>query len=557
MSTASGASASASPLLGRPKSVSTAAAASSAPGSPSLSALRGSDRRGSTSNARAVCEGRYVLGDILGSGNFGKVYNALDKQTGQFVAVKEIGCQNFGEAAVNSIMLEAELLSSLDHRNIVKFLQVDQTPEHIFFVMELISSGSLYSTLKKFGTLTEQLCVIYVAQALRGLKYMHGKGLVHGDIKADNILLTKEGKVKLVDFGTSAMLNAKQESALGTPFWMSPEVINMEGAVPASDVWSLGCTIIELVDGKPPFYDMPPMAAMFKMVEEAHPPIPEGISPELTDFLMRCFVRKPEERATCSQLLEHPWILKLLPAGTANESDEDDSDPKRHSTGDVFDRTRAADPRRGTGGSGSYQKMKKSDDPKKGKNAAMGTIGDRRVPETDEELFEGITKIESVEYQNGDKFKGQLNEAGKRHGLGVYTMKNGTIYRGQFKQGKPHGFGEYKYPNGDVYIGEFKHDLFHGSGKYISASGMIHEGQYLDGKRHGQGTMTAANGSVYTGGYNNDAMEGFGVYKYASGDTYKGMFKDNKFHGHGCYTFAANSSKIEGEFADGKPKPAK
>ena len=88
----------------------------------------------------------------------------------------------------------------------MKNLEVDQTDEYIFFVMELISSGSLYDTLNKFGTLTEQLCVIYIAQVLRGLRYLHGKSLTHGDIKADNILLTKEGKVKLVDFGVAATL---------------------------------------------------------------------------------------------------------------------------------------------------------------------------------------------------------------------------------------------------------------------------------------------------------------------------------------------------------------
>jgi hypothetical protein len=131
---------------------------------------------------RSVCGGRYLIGECVGRGNFGKVYNALDKNTGQFVAVKEIGCSNFGKAAINAIMLEADLLSSLDHKNIVKNLEVDQTEDHIFFVMELISSGSLYDTLNKFGTLTEQLCVIYMVQVLRGLRYLHGRGLTHGDI---------------------------------------------------------------------------------------------------------------------------------------------------------------------------------------------------------------------------------------------------------------------------------------------------------------------------------------------------------------------------------------
>ena len=531
----------------------TSAFASSEPVRPRASSLasttespqrKKSNGNNAGSKTRSVCNGRYLIGECVGRGNFGKVYNALDKDTGQFVAVKEIGCANFGKAAINAIMLEADLLSSLDHKNIVKNLDTDQTEEHIFFVMELISSGSLYDTLNKFGTLTEQLCVIYITQVLRGLRYLHNKSLVHGDIKADNILLTKEGKVKLVDFGTSAMLNAKQESALGTPFWMAPEVINMEGAVTASDVWSLGCTVVELVAGAPPYYDLPPMTAMFRMVEEAHPALPEGISVELEAFLLACFTRDASQRPSCAQLLKHAWILALQQSRTADSSD-DESDDKRHSTGSsLLSSSSARDPRRGTGGSGGAIKKKQSP------REAL----ERTLPSSDDELLAGLEKIESVTYQNGDCYRGQLNANGKRHGVGVYSMANGTTYRGDFKAGKPHGFGEYRYPNSDVYIGQFKYDLFHGVGRYIAASGMTHEGEYREGKRHGNGSMLAKNGSSYTGGYANDLMEGFGVYKYPSGDTYKGMFKTNKLHGQGCYFFAANGSKIDGEFCDGKPK---
>lgn len=446
------------------------------------------------------------------------------------------------------------VISSVDHKNIVKNGGWTRTRRRntFSFVMELISSGSLYDTLNKFGTLTEQLCVIYITQVLRGLRYLHNKSLVHGDIKADNILLTKEGKVKLVDFGTSAMLNAKQESALGTPFWMAPEVINMEGAVPASDVWSLGCTVVELVAGAPPYYDLPPMTAMFRMVEERHPPLPEAVSPELRAFLLACFTRDPTQRPSCAQLLRHPWILALQqPRGPDSSDDDEEEADKRHSTGSsVLEPGSARDRRRGTGGSGgggaSRSAIKKSRSPRE----AL----ERTLPGSDDELLAGLDKIEAVTYQNGDKYRGQLNANGKRHGVGVYSMANGTTYRGDFKAGKPHGFGEYRYPNGDLYLGQFKYDLFHGVGRYIAASGMTHEGEYREGKRHGNGSMTAQNGSSYTGGYANDLMEGFGVYKYPSGDTYKGMFKANKLHGQGCYFFAANGSKIDGEFCDGKPK---
>lgn len=128
----------------------------------------------------------------------------------------------------------------------------------------------------------EKLVALYMSQVLQGLLYLHEQGVIHRDIKGANILTVKEGTVKLADFGvaTKAVPGAAHESGVvGTPYWMAPEVIELNGATTASDIWSLGCTVIELLDCKPPYHHLQTMAALFRVVNDDHPPLPESASP--------------------------------------------------------------------------------------------------------------------------------------------------------------------------------------------------------------------------------------------------------------------------------------
>lgn len=118
-----------------------------------------------------------------------------------------------------------------------------------------------------------------MAQVLQGLLYLHEQGVIHRDIKGANILTTKEGLVKLADFGVATKASGlDQSSVVGTPYWMAPEVIELSGAVTASDIWSLGCTVIELIEGRPPYHKLQPMQALFRIVNDEHPPIPGSAS---------------------------------------------------------------------------------------------------------------------------------------------------------------------------------------------------------------------------------------------------------------------------------------
>ncbi|GAA5940349.1 uncharacterized protein JCM15063_002609 [Sporobolomyces koalae] len=261
----------------------------------------------------------YQLGECIGKGQFGTVYRALNLNTGQVVAVKRIKLEGKTEAEIEQLSNEVSLLQRLNHPAIVRYQGLLRSENYLNIVLEYAESGSLQTTLRQFGQLPEGLVASYVVKILEGLAYLHEQGVVHCDLKAANILSTKTGNTKLSDFGVSLNLHAIKNTqgfgngakdVQGTPNWMAPEVIEMKGALPASDIWSLGCTICELIDGKPPYADLVAMSAMFRIVEdESGPPVPASSSPELRSFLARCFKKEPQERPTALELFEDPWLL--------------------------------------------------------------------------------------------------------------------------------------------------------------------------------------------------------------------------------------------------------
>ncbi|KAF4550015.1 Cytokinesis-like protein 3 [Elsinoe fawcettii] len=252
----------------------------------------------------------YQLGDCLGKGAFGSVYRALNWGTGETVAIKQIRLADLPKGADTSLQMEIDLLKNLNHSNIVKYNGFVKSSESLYIILEYCENGSLHSICKNFGKFPENLVALYMSQVLHGLLYLHDQGVIHRDIKGANILTTKEGLVKLADFGVAAKKDGLHESSVvGTPYWMAPEVIELSGATTASDIWSLGCTVIELLDGKPPYHKLQPMPALFRIVNDDHPPLPESASPVVRDFLMQCFQKDPNLRVSAKKLLKHPWIV--------------------------------------------------------------------------------------------------------------------------------------------------------------------------------------------------------------------------------------------------------
>jgi serine/threonine protein kinase len=289
--------------------------------SPSAAANGGSVTPTST-GAPGGCKLAWQKGELIGQGSFGRVYLGLNTQTGEFIAVKEI---SFGgtmakiKAQLASIQREIISLQTLKHPNIVRYFGSERVGNTLNIFLEYVPGGSLAQVIERFGRLDETVIRIYTKQLLEGLSYLHKHRVVHRDIKAGNALLDcTTGTVKLADFGASKQINGiatlskENFSFTGTPSHMAPEVILQTGHGRAADVWSLGCTVLEMATGKNPWGALIQgnvVQALMQIAQADHgPPIPDDVSPPLKDFLSLCFARNPANRATVSQLARHPFI---------------------------------------------------------------------------------------------------------------------------------------------------------------------------------------------------------------------------------------------------------
>lgn len=218
-----------------------------------------------------------------------------------------------------------KIYQQLDHPNIIKFIDSDVIDNNLFIYLEYISGGSIKYILDKYGPLSENLTKIYLIQILDGLEYLHSKQIVHRDIKCANILLDK-GRIKLSDFGCSGQyidtqlsnslmknVNNSEEfldSLKGTLPWMAPEVICQNKYGKMADIWSLGCTLIEMATSHPPWGKLDNCyQAMTKIGRSSLiPEIPSFLSDNFKDFLLKCFKRDPKERASIGELKDHPFL---------------------------------------------------------------------------------------------------------------------------------------------------------------------------------------------------------------------------------------------------------
>ncbi|KAJ7991980.1 hypothetical protein DPEC_G00289470 [Dallia pectoralis] len=253
----------------------------------------------------------------LGEGSYGSVFKAIHKESGQVVAIKQVPV----ESDLQEIIKEISIMQQCDSPYVVKYYGSYFKNTDLWIVMEYCGAGSVSDIIRlRNKTLTEDEIATILKSTLKGLEYLHFMRKIHRDIKAGNILLNTEGHAKLADFGVAGQLTdtmAKRNTVIGTPFWMAPEVIQEIGYNCVADIWSLGITSIEMAEGKPPYADIHPMRAIF-MIPTNPPPTfrkPELWTDEFTDFVKKCLVKNPEQRATATQLLQHPFIMEAKPVG--------------------------------------------------------------------------------------------------------------------------------------------------------------------------------------------------------------------------------------------------
>ncbi|CAH1988222.1 unnamed protein product [Acanthoscelides obtectus] len=251
----------------------------------------------------------------IGEGSTGTVCIAHDRSTGRQVAVKKMDLRK--QQRRELLFNEVVIMRDYHHPNIVEMFDSYLVNDELWVVMEFLEGGALTDIVTHARMDEEQIATV-CKQCLKALAYLHSQGVIHRDIKSDSILLALDGRVKLSDFGFCAQVSQelpKRKSLVGTPYWMSPEVISRLPYGPEVDIWSLGIMVIEMVDGEPPFFNEPPLQAMRRIREMPPPKLKNAhkVSPRLQSFLDKMLVRDPIQRATAQELLAHPFLRQAGP----------------------------------------------------------------------------------------------------------------------------------------------------------------------------------------------------------------------------------------------------
>ncbi|CAG9324782.1 unnamed protein product [Blepharisma stoltei] len=261
---------------------------------------------------------RWRKGDLIGEGSYAKVYQCINLDSGEIFAIKSIKFESLEWGNEwKQINQEINLLKDINHKNIIKYYQtdIDYCKQTVDIVVEYVSNGTLKKLINKYGKLEIGIIRNYAKQILNGLVYIHDKRIIHRDLKPANILITGDGIIKLTDFGSSKKIDKnksrnKTGSMKGSPYWMAPEIALKKGHSISSDIWSLGCVIIDMATGKPPWSNYSQYTKdVLKMLRSLNhlPDIP-NTDPNLEDFIRACLKRNPRERPTAKQLLGHKFL---------------------------------------------------------------------------------------------------------------------------------------------------------------------------------------------------------------------------------------------------------
>ncbi|KAK6460808.1 kinase-like domain-containing protein [Scheffersomyces coipomensis] len=259
----------------------------------------------------------------VGRGAFGVVYRGVVKETNKQVAIKQIDLES-DQTDLFEINKEIQIISECQLSQITQYLGCFVKRYQLWIIMEFVDGGSLFEMLRPGPIKDETVVSIIIKEMLIALDYLHNQGKIHRDLKSQNVLLSKQGEIKLTDFGVSAQLSSsfsRRNTTVGTPYWMAPEVIlnNSGGHSFKADIWSLGCCAYEVYNGKPPLQNkFPPMKALQRIsscyrnndfidmigLSEL------GISSLFNDFLTKCFIVDPRDRYSASKLLNHKFITQ-------------------------------------------------------------------------------------------------------------------------------------------------------------------------------------------------------------------------------------------------------
>ncbi|KAH3667022.1 hypothetical protein WICMUC_005369 [Wickerhamomyces mucosus] len=258
-----------------------------------------------------LSENQFDVYEEIGQGGFGVVYRGLDKVTKKQVAIKQINLEatdNFED-----LQKEIRILSQCHLKQITDYIGSFIKGYKLWIIMEYLDVGSCLDLLAP-GPFKEKYIAIILKEVLIALSYLHENGRIHRDIKAANILLHSNGDVKVADFGVSTQLSnnlSRRNTFVGSPYWMSPEVILEDEYNFKADIWSLGITAIEMAQGKPPLSHIPAMKVLFQIPENDPPSLHSSeFSLDFKNFVQQCLQKNPNRRLSAKRLLQHPFLYK-------------------------------------------------------------------------------------------------------------------------------------------------------------------------------------------------------------------------------------------------------
>ncbi|CAD8095209.1 unnamed protein product [Paramecium primaurelia] len=257
-------------------------------------------------------ENYYRLECVIGEGSYGQVYKGIQLDNGKVVAIKIV--PSSGE--IESLKREIQILRDCRCDNIVKYFGSYHSNGQLWLIMEYCQGGSVIELIKSLqNPLPEEIIATILYQTLKGIDYMHSHKKIHRDIKCGNILIDHLGNIKLADFGVSTQLvhtMADTDTVIGSPFWMSPEILLKSRYSKKTDIWSLGITAIEMAEGEPPYAHIHPIRAMFAIKNNPPNSLTDQSkwSKEFNQFVKRCLILDPKERPSTKDLLQDPFFQK-------------------------------------------------------------------------------------------------------------------------------------------------------------------------------------------------------------------------------------------------------